>query len=42
MKIIYNDGSELEAYVITISDGKILADDIYEVDVDDVLRIEEG
>ena len=41
MKIIYTDGSILEASILVIEDKEIIADDIYNVPIEDVLRIED-
>lgn len=41
MKIIYTDGSILEAHILVIEGNTINADDLYTVYIEDVLRIEE-
>ena len=40
MKIIYYDGSELKCSVIWFTENSIIADDIYEIPLLEVLRIE--
>ena len=41
MKVIYEDGGELECSKIVIAGDKIFADDIYEVSIADVKEIVE-
>lgn len=41
MKIIYYDGSELTCHSIYVADSVLIADDIYEVPLIEVQRIEE-
>lgn len=41
MKIIYTDGSILEASVVFIEGNNINADDIYIVPIEEILRIED-
>lgn len=41
MRIIYNDGSELECTCIEISERHLYVDDVYIIHVEDIERIEE-
>ena len=40
MRVMYNDGSELECYEIIFEDGEIICDDIYTVPIEDIDRVE--
>lgn len=40
MRIIYYDGSTLECNIIWFTEDSIIADDIYEIPLVEVLRIE--
>lgn len=41
MKVIYKDGGELECSVIAVDDcGGMYADDLYIIEPDEILRIE--